>query len=165
MKFLTFCVDCNVDAEENQYMGQVPFDEFLTSVSGSFWQYSDNHGHWLDLDDATRSHFLSPDPKTDSGLKELRIKCDRHGSIWSYHERRPKTVCIFKWKLMNGGTVSTHTYTLYVCYLICLRVQSFLHSLGRYGNTPYLWTLYGSGELPQCFCRMCAGRLLPNVCW
>ncbi|XP_070554457.1 rab proteins geranylgeranyltransferase component A 2-like [Ptychodera flava] len=32
----------------------------------------------------------------------------------------------------------------------------FLHSLGRYGNTPFLWPLYGSGELPQCFCRMCA---------
>ena len=38
------------------------------------------------------------------------------------------------------------------------RVQSFLFSLGRYGNTPYLWTMYGSGELPQCFCRMCAGE-------
>ncbi|XP_077983640.1 rab proteins geranylgeranyltransferase component A 2-like isoform X2 [Glandiceps talaboti] len=32
----------------------------------------------------------------------------------------------------------------------------FLRSLGRYGNTPFLWPLYGSGELPQCFCRMCA---------
>ena len=23
----------------------------------------------------------------------------------------------------------------------------------NYGNTAFLWTLYGSGELPQCFCR------------
>uniref|UniRef100_A0ABM0MH96 Rab proteins geranylgeranyltransferase component A 1-like n=1 Tax=Saccoglossus kowalevskii TaxID=10224 RepID=A0ABM0MH96_SACKO len=30
----------------------------------------------------------------------------------------------------------------------------FLRSLGRYGNTPFLWPLYGSGELPQCFCRL-----------
>ena len=34
--------------------------------------------------------------------------------------------------------------------------KNFLHSLGRYGNTPFLFPLYGQGELPQCFCRMCA---------
>lgn len=34
--------------------------------------------------------------------------------------------------------------------------RSFLHSLGRYGNTPFIWPLYGIGELPQAFCRMCA---------
>jgi RAB protein geranylgeranyltransferase component A len=34
--------------------------------------------------------------------------------------------------------------------------QKFLQSLGRYGNTAFLWPLYGSGELPQCFCRLCA---------
>uniref|UniRef100_A0A8B9YXU4 Rab proteins geranylgeranyltransferase component A n=1 Tax=Bos mutus grunniens TaxID=30521 RepID=A0A8B9YXU4_BOSMU len=31
--------------------------------------------------------------------------------------------------------------------------KNFLHSLGRYGNTPFLFPLYGQGELPQCFCR------------
>ncbi|XP_021352296.1 rab proteins geranylgeranyltransferase component A 2-like isoform X1 [Mizuhopecten yessoensis] len=36
------------------------------------------------------------------------------------------------------------------------RTKKFLHSLGRYGNTAFLWPLYGSGELPQSFCRMCA---------
>ncbi|XP_007955890.1 rab proteins geranylgeranyltransferase component A 1, partial [Orycteropus afer afer] len=34
--------------------------------------------------------------------------------------------------------------------------KHFLHCLGRYGNTPFLFPLYGQGELPQCFCRMCA---------
>uniref|UniRef100_A0A8I5N8W4 Rab proteins geranylgeranyltransferase component A n=1 Tax=Papio anubis TaxID=9555 RepID=A0A8I5N8W4_PAPAN len=34
--------------------------------------------------------------------------------------------------------------------------RNFLHCLGRYGNTPFLFPLYGQGELPQCFCRMCA---------
>lgn len=34
--------------------------------------------------------------------------------------------------------------------------QKFLESLGRYGNSPFLSSLYGSGELPQCFCRLCA---------
>ncbi|XP_053970848.1 rab proteins geranylgeranyltransferase component A 1 [Hylaeus anthracinus] len=36
------------------------------------------------------------------------------------------------------------------------RTKHFLNSLGRYGNTPFLWPMYSSGELPQCFCRLCA---------
>lgn len=35
-------------------------------------------------------------------------------------------------------------------------IQRFLESLGRYGNRPFLASLYGSGELPQGFCRLCA---------
>lgn len=34
--------------------------------------------------------------------------------------------------------------------------QKFLSSLGRFGNTPFLWSMYGSGELPQAFCRLAA---------
>ncbi|XP_023697489.2 rab proteins geranylgeranyltransferase component A 1 isoform X1 [Paramormyrops kingsleyae] len=34
--------------------------------------------------------------------------------------------------------------------------QYFLRSLGRYSNTPFLFPIYGLGEIPQCFCRMCA---------
>jgi len=32
----------------------------------------------------------------------------------------------------------------------------FLSSLGRFGSTPFLWSMYGTGELPQAFCRLCA---------
>lgn len=34
--------------------------------------------------------------------------------------------------------------------------KNFLQCLGRFGNTPFLLPLYGQGEIPQCFCRMCA---------
>lgn len=34
--------------------------------------------------------------------------------------------------------------------------KNFLRCLGRYGNTPFLFPLYGQGEIPQGFCRMCA---------
>ena len=34
--------------------------------------------------------------------------------------------------------------------------QKFLSSLGRFGNTPFLWSMYGAGEMPQAFCRLCA---------
>lgn len=36
------------------------------------------------------------------------------------------------------------------------RTKKFLSSLGRYGNTPFLFPMYGCGEIPQCFCRLCA---------
>lgn len=31
--------------------------------------------------------------------------------------------------------------------------HKFLSSLGRFGNTPFLWSMYGAGEMPQAFCR------------
>lgn len=34
--------------------------------------------------------------------------------------------------------------------------KEFLQSLGRYGNTPFLFPMYGCGEISQCFCRLCA---------
>ncbi|KAK0081054.1 hypothetical protein PV325_012890 [Microctonus aethiopoides] len=36
------------------------------------------------------------------------------------------------------------------------RTKHFLNSLGRWGSTPFLWPMYGSGDLPQYFCRLCA---------
>lgn len=36
------------------------------------------------------------------------------------------------------------------------RTKKFLSSLGRYGNTPFLFPMYGCGEIPQCFCRLSA---------
>jgi RAB protein geranylgeranyltransferase component A len=35
-------------------------------------------------------------------------------------------------------------------------IRTYLTSIGRYGNTPFLFPMYGCGELPQCFCRLCA---------
>ena len=34
-----------------------------------------------------------------------------------------------------------------------LLIQKFVDSSGRYGSTPFLSPLYGSGEVPQSFCR------------
>lgn len=34
--------------------------------------------------------------------------------------------------------------------------KHFLNCLGRYGNSPFLFPMYGCGEIPQCFCRLCA---------
>lgn len=56
----------------------------------------------------------------------------------------------------------------YILYSMCMgnsettfkeglkRVTTYLTSIGRYGNTPYLFPMFGCGEIPQCFCRLCA---------
>ena len=35
-------------------------------------------------------------------------------------------------------------------------IKGFLLSLGKYGKSPFIWPLFGIGELPQAFSRMCA---------
>lgn len=42
------------------------------------------------------------------------------------------------------------------CEVGVKRTKQFLQSVGRYGNTPFLFPMYGCGEIPQCFCRLCA---------
>lgn len=56
----------------------------------------------------------------------------------------------------------------YILYAMCMgnsetsfkdgieKIRSYLTSIGRYGNTPYLFPMFGCGEIPQCFCRLCA---------
>lgn len=65
----------------------------------------------------------------------------------------------------KGLTVAITHYILYAigmsddvtpCIEGILRTKKFLGSLGRYGNTPFLFPMYGCGEIPQCFCRLCA---------
>ena len=36
------------------------------------------------------------------------------------------------------------------------RSRFYLQSIGKYSNSPFLWPVYGIGELPQAFCRMSA---------
>jgi Rab proteins geranylgeranyltransferase component A len=56
----------------------------------------------------------------------------------------------------------------YILYSMCMgnsetsfkdglaKIQIYLTSIGRYGNTPFLFPMFGCGEIPQCFCRLCA---------
>lgn len=39
------------------------------------------------------------------------------------------------------------------CLTAIKNTKRFLNSLGRFGKTPFLYSMYGSGELPQAFCR------------
>lgn len=38
----------------------------------------------------------------------------------------------------------------------CENIKNFMHATQRYGRSPFLFPLYGSGEFPQSFCRLSA---------
>ncbi|CAF0939252.1 unnamed protein product [Didymodactylos carnosus] len=47
-------------------------------------------------------------------------------------------------------------FTSFFNYQGLVGAKRFLNSIGRYGNSPFLYPLYGTGEMSQCFCR-CTG--------
>ncbi|XP_062513686.1 rab proteins geranylgeranyltransferase component A 1-like isoform X2 [Corticium candelabrum] len=96
MKFLSFCLEYDANADEFEAYHDKPFVEFLRAR-----HLSHNLQHFVLYAIAMKTE----DTPTKEGLKAC---------------------------------------------------QRYLQSLGRYGNTPFLWTLYGVGELPQAFCRLCA---------
>lgn len=52
----------------------------------------------------------------------------------------------------NGGTV-LRSYLDQPCQETINRIKLYSESLARYGKSPYLYPLYGLGELPQGFAR------------
>eukprot|EP00758_Cryptobia_borreli_P008140 Tbor_TRINITY_DN5360_c2_g4::TRINITY_DN5360_c2_g4_i1::g.4155::m.4155/K17255/GDI1_2; Rab GDP dissociation inhibitor len=70
-----------------------------------------------------------------------------------------------KFKLGNdtidfvGHTVALHTSEDYLnqkAYLTVMKCKLYEDSFEMYGKSPYVYPLYGSGELPQAFSRLCA---------
>lgn len=65
-------------------------------------------------------------------------------------------------KRLTQNLIHYILYSIGMCddKTLCLdgvqRVKKFLQSLGRYGNSPFLFPMYGCGEIPQCFCRLSA---------
>ena len=66
------------------------------------------------------------------------------------HKKLPENLIHYILYAIAMGTNSTS------CLEGVKACKAFLESLGRYGNTPFIFPFYGSGELPQCFCRLCA---------
>lgn len=57
------------------------------------------------------------------------------------------------WTLISS---LVHSYLQEPCNDLITRVKLYSESLARYGKSPYLYPLYGLGELPQGFARLSA---------
>merc|ERR1719183_483725 len=73
--------------------------------------------------------------------------------------------CYAKFKLepntqdFLGHAVALHTQDKYLeepAYPTIEKMQLYSDSIGRYGDSPFLYPIYGLGGLPEAFSRLCA---------
>jgi len=58
-----------------------------------------------------------------------------------------------------GHAVALHyqdTYLFEPAMNTVMKMQLYLNSTGRYGESPFLYPIYGLGGLPEAFSRLCA---------
>ena len=65
-------------------------------------------------------------------------------SIFAQHEKL--TANLIEFVMTSIAMVDRRTTD---CVTGLEATQRFLTSIGRFGNTPFLYSMYGSGELPQ----------------
>lgn len=92
-------------------------------------------------------------------LMKLLSAC-LHGDAVQFSDYQNKT--FFNYLKDRKLTPNLIHYVLYAISMSdqttpCLegvaKTKRFLNSLGKFGKTPFLYSSYGSGELPQAFCR------------
>jgi Rab GDP dissociation inhibitor len=57
---------------------------------------------------------------------------------------------------LTGHAIALHLDDKYLdepAHPTLLKVQLYYHSLAKFGQSPYIYPLYGLGELPQAFAR------------
>jgi len=96
------------------------------------------------------SNYKESDPKTHSGLDLNKMTCQQ---------------CFDYWKLEPGTVLFTgHCIALYPddSYLkqpakdMIERCKLYAYSVSRYGNSPFIYPIWGLGGLPEGFSRLCA---------
>ena len=119
--------------------------------------------------EAIKSSLLSILQKKNliSFYKYLDTMVPEDQSTWKKHDLNKMTMAeVYKAyglgdnaKDFLGHAVALHTSDDYLnqpALETCAKMQLYLESIGRYGDSPFLYPIYGLGGLPEAFSRLCA---------
>ncbi|XP_066918385.1 rab proteins geranylgeranyltransferase component A 1-like [Clytia hemisphaerica] len=104
------------------------------------------------IEKRTLMKFLTLCLEFDADSPSEDVKKYQEKSFVEFLQSRRLSENLQKFIIFSIAMVKPNTSTLEGLKETC----SFLKSLGRYGKSPFIWPLYGVGELPQAFCRMSA---------
>lgn len=93
------------------------------------------------------------DPKDPSTHYDLDLKSMTMAELYTYYGLQPDTISFVGHAL---ALYRDDSYMSQPAEPTVLRIQLYATSLARHGRSPYLYPLYGLGELPQAFARLAA---------
>lgn len=96
------------------------------------------------------NHYDPNDPSTHD---KLNLKTMTMAELYKYYGLQPDTISFVGHAL---ALYRDDSYMVRPAEPTVLRIQLYAMSLARHGRSPYLYPLYGLGELPQAFARLAA---------
>ncbi|CAN8062207.1 unnamed protein product [Agarophyton chilense] len=99
------------------------------------------------------SFVHSYDPADVSTHDDLDLKTITMAELYKYYGLQPDTISFIGHAL---ALYRDESYLNQPAEPTILKVQLYATSLARHGSSPYLYPLYGLGELPQAFARLSA---------
>jgi len=93
------------------------------------------------------------DLEDESTWKKRDLKNMPMADIFKHYKLGPNTIDFL------GHAVALHTNDDYLqqpAIDTIAKMQLYLESIGRYGDSPFLYPIYGLGGLPEAFSRLCA---------
>ena len=85
--------------------------------------------------------------------KDIDLETQPMGDVFSKYKLETNTIDFL------GHAVALHTSDEYIkkpARDTVEKMQLYLESIGRYGDSPFLYPIYGLGGLPEAFSRLCA---------
>ena len=127
---------CKVPANDSEALRSKLMGLFEKKRCMNFYKYVEN----LEIDD-------------EKTWKKIDINVQPMRDVYSKYNLEANTIDFL------GHAVALHTTDEYLelpARDTVDKIQLYLESIGRYGDSPFLYPIYGLGGLPEAFSRLCA---------